>query len=110
MRNLHTNHLPPCLCVLRVRDFRSCSKENTFFAFFPVVLRPWKKKDYVVKAGHKRHLSDIIKGEDRAEYSGFVTAEDKNGCAAILGLGDQKDTLLLARDDALGCRCELKKI
>jgi len=77
-------------------------KKNSFFASLPVVFRPWRGKDFIVKAGHKRYLSDILKGESQAVYSGFITAEDRNGNVAFVGLGDQAAPLLLARDTICG--------
>jgi hypothetical protein len=77
-------------------------KRNSFSASFPVVFRPWRGKDFIVKAGQKRYLSDILKRESRTVYSGFITAEDRNGNAAFVGLGDQTAPLLLARDNICG--------
>jgi hypothetical protein len=75
------------------------------------VFRPWRKKDFITRTGHKRYLSDIIKGESQAVYSALFTAEDKNGNTAFIGLGArlgvQQDPLLLVRDDTPspgGCR------
>ena len=78
-----------------------------FYASLPVVCRPWRKKDFITRAGHTRYLSDIINGESRAVYSGFITVEDRNGSTAFIGvrvqltnrLEDQKDPLLLVSDD-----------
>ncbi|MDR0312620.1 MAG: tRNA lysidine(34) synthetase TilS [Treponema sp.] len=58
-----------------------------FSASFPFVLRPWKKKDFIIKTGQKRHLSDTLERESRTGYKGFITAEDGSGIAAIIGLG-----------------------
>jgi hypothetical protein len=77
-----------------------------FYAYLPIVFRPWRRKDFITRAGHKRYLSDIMKGESRAAYSALLTAEDRNGIAAFIGLGVrlgvQQDPLLLARDDTPG--------
>jgi hypothetical protein len=77
----------------------SPSGQNVFSASLPLVFRPWRGKDFIIKAGQKRHLSDILKKESQAGYIGFITAQDRSGNAAFLGLGTQKDTLLLSRDD-----------
>ena len=85
---------------------------NTFLACFPVILRPLRNKDFLVKAGQKHQLSDILKSEFRTGYTGFITAQDRNGSAAFIGLGEKKDLLLLTRDDksgALECRFSLEK-
>ena len=75
------------------------TRRNGFLSSLPIVFRPWRKKDLIVKAGHRPCLSDILKGESKGEYSGFITAEDRIGIAAFICFGEKKDVLLLTRDD-----------
>jgi hypothetical protein len=68
------------------------------------VLRPWEKKDFIIKRGQKRHLSDTLERESRTGYRGFITVEDRSGIAAIIGLGRRTfqqngDAILLKRDE-----------
>jgi hypothetical protein len=57
-----------------------------FFARFPLVLRTWQGEDFILKAGQKRRLSDILKIREKAlpEYGGSITAQDPEGCAAFI--------------------------
>jgi tRNA(Ile)-lysidine synthase len=91
--------LLPAPCSL----FPSPHSPSHFTACFPLVLRPWKKKDFIIKTGQKRHLSDTLVRESRTGYTGFITAEDGSGIAAIIGLGRRTfqqngDAILLKRD------------
>jgi tRNA(Ile)-lysidine synthase len=62
-----------------------------FSASFPLVLRPWKKKDFIIKTGQKRHLSDTLDRDTRTGYTGLITAEDSCGVVAIIGTGPQRN-------------------
>jgi tRNA(Ile)-lysidine synthase len=74
-----------------------------FSARFPLVLRPWKKKDFIIKRGQKRHLSDTLDRDTRRGYTGFITAEDGCGIAAIIGTGPQSEgAVLLKRSNSGG--------
>ena len=68
---------------------------NVFYTQFPLVLRNWAKKDFIINTGQKRCLNDIL---DRTTYKAFITALDKEGTAAFIGLAKGKPTLLCARD------------
>ena len=72
--------------------------EEVFYAQLPFVLKKWVKKDIIVKTGQKRCLSDILNREERTAYKGFITALDKEGNAAFIGLGRGKPALLYRRD------------
>jgi len=71
---------------------------SAFLAQLPLVFRPYKDRDCILKKGRKRCLSDIL---DRDVYSGYtvtITACDADGPAAFIGLG--KDLLVISRDNA----------
>jgi len=72
-----------------------------FYAFLPVVFRNSGGRDYIIKAGQKRRLSDIFQGGSviKNSFAGFATAEDKEGNAAFIGLGRHGNSLLFCRDD-----------
>jgi tRNA(Ile)-lysidine synthase len=58
-----------------------------FFARFPLVLRTWQGGDFILKAGQKRRLSDIIvKEKIFSEHGGCIAVQDLEGCAAFIAL------------------------
>ena len=74
-------------------------EKNVFFARLPLVLRSLGQRDFIVKAGQKRRLSDILKGQFLSDQAGFVTAEDGEGIAAFIHGGGEKDPLIFSRDN-----------
>ena len=91
--------------------------EDVFFTQLPFVLKNWVKKDFIIKTGQKRCLSDILKREEKTAYKAFITALDKNGTAAFIGLAKGKPALLCARDrdmdsnsNTLMCKVTVSKL
>jgi tRNA(Ile)-lysidine synthase len=73
-----------------------------FFARFPLVLSTWREGDFILKAGQKRRLSDILKEKALPGYGGVITARDPEGCAAFIALKGENHILLLCRNHVQG--------
>jgi tRNA(Ile)-lysidine synthase len=78
------------------------SGRRGFFARFPLVLRTWREGDFILRAGQKRRLSDILKEKALTGYGGSITAWDPEGCAAFIALKGGNHMLLLRGDRAQG--------
>jgi tRNA(Ile)-lysidine synthase len=73
-----------------------------FFTRFPLVLRPLREGDFIIKAGQKRRLSDILKEKALPECGGVITAWDPEGCSAFIVIKEKKHILLLCGDRTKG--------
>lgn len=65
----------------------SVLKDRVFYAEFPLVFTKHEPGDFIVRAGHKYRLSDILKQDARKGFTGFITAADQKGNTAFLGTG-----------------------
>jgi tRNA(Ile)-lysidine synthase len=76
--------------------------QRGFSAGFPLLLHAWREGDCILRSGQRRRLSDILKEKGLSGYRGSVTAQDPEGCAALIALGEGKDVLLLCRNTTKG--------
>jgi hypothetical protein len=72
-----------------------------FFAAFPLALRPSFRHDSILQGGHTLGLAKLLARTHGSEYTGIVTAEDRRGTAAFIGLC-RGAAVLLARREAGG--------
>ena len=76
------------------------AETSVFYASLPLVFRKWNGGDFIIRAGHKYLLSDILKGKSRDGFTGFITAEDPEGNAAFIGTGNpQADFLFSGKEN-----------
>ncbi|MDR1566581.1 MAG: tRNA lysidine(34) synthetase TilS [Treponema sp.] len=67
---------------------------KSFCAGYPLVFKPCTREGSILKAGHKRSFSDILKEAPRKSME-LIAAVDQEGVAAVIGAGK----VLLSRDD-----------
>jgi tRNA(Ile)-lysidine synthase len=70
-----------------------------FFAGLPLVLRRSLRDDSILEGGTSRGLSKVLDRTHGSEYTGIVTAEDRRGTAAFIGLCRGAAVLLARRED-----------
>ncbi|MDR0719330.1 MAG: tRNA lysidine(34) synthetase TilS [Treponema sp.] len=90
--------------VLRAEEFSpempAVPGERSFFAVFPLLLRPCKISGKFLAGEQKRLFFDIFKEEDPDRFDEFVTAEDRAGLAAVLCIGSDGVRVVSFRDKA----------
>jgi tRNA(Ile)-lysidine synthase len=73
-----------------------------FFAGLPLVFRPSSPHDPILQGGVSRALSKVLARTRGSGYTGIVTAEDRRGIAAFIGLGRGEAVLLARREEDAG--------
>ena len=86
---------------LHIRAAPDGEGKSCFYARFPLVFRNIQEGDRIFRGGHRRRLSDILKGQpwgNAAVKSRVITVQDVMGPAALVFVDRQGELRIIKRD------------